>query len=262
MTAGTATVAVPAKRSGVGAWFHGWLTMLRWELTNFRLLLPVMVAVQILVGAGFVLGIGLLFEDIPLPAATYLSTGAIVVTLITVGLVVGPQLVASQKARQVYDFMWSLPVPRSSAAAAWVSLNVVVAVPGMIVALLAATWRYGIDFDIAWTIVPAVGLTLLCGTMLGYALAHAVPKPDITQLISQLLIFTLVGFAPINYPPENLPGWLSSAHEYLPFVHMARVVRDALVGGFVTDAGRSYLVLALWTLGAAVIAALVLRRRR
>jgi ABC-2 type transport system permease protein len=130
------------------------------------------------------------------------------------------------------------------------------------VALLAATWRYGIDFDVTWAIVPAVGLTLVCGAMLGYALAHAIPKPDVTQLISQLLIFLVVGFAPINFPPENLPGWLASAHEVLPFVHMARVVRHAMVEGLVTDVARSYVVLIAWTLAAAAIAAVVLRRRR
>jgi ABC-2 type transport system permease protein len=162
----------------------------------------------------------------------------------------------------VYDFMWSLPVPRSAAAAAWISLNVVVAVPGMVVALLAATWRYGIDFDVTPAIVPAVGLTLVCGAMLGYALAHAIPKPDVTQLISQLLIFLVIGFAPINFPPENLPGWLAAIHEVLPFVHMARVVRGAMVEGLVTGVGASYGVLVTWTVAAAVVAGLVLRRRR
>jgi len=261
VTQATIQAVVPDKRSGIAPWLHGWLTMLRWEITNFRLLLPVMVAAQILLGAGFVLGIGLLFDQIPLLAATYLSTGAIVVTLISVGLIVGPQLVAQQKAQKVYDFMWSLPVPRSSAAAAWISLNVVIAIPGMLVALLAASWRYGIDFDVTWAIVPAVGLTLLCGTMLGYALAHAIPKPDVTQLVSQLLIFLVVGFAPINFPPENLPGWLASAHEYLPFVHMATVVRDAMVDGLVSGVSRSYVILSVWTMGAAAIAAVVLGRR-
>jgi ABC-2 type transport system permease protein len=262
MTAAGAAVGLPAKRSGAREWLRAWSTMLRWEVTNFRLLLPVMVAAQILIGAGFVLGIGLLFDDIPLLAATYLSTGAMVVTLISVGLIVGPQLVAQQKAQQVYDFMWSLPVPRSAAASAWITLNVVIAVPGMLVALLAATWRYGIDFDVTWAIVPAVGLTLVCGAMLGYALAHAIPKPDVTQLISQLLIFLVVGFAPINFPPENLPGWLASVHEVLPFVHMARVVRSAMVEGLVTGVAGSYVVLAVWTVVAGVAAALVLRRRR
>jgi ABC-2 type transport system permease protein len=255
-------LGLPAKRSGFGHWVESYVSLLRWEATSLRLVLVLLIIAQTLMGAGFVLGIGLLFEDIPLLAATYLSTGAMVVTLISVGLIVGPQLVAQQKTQQVYDFMWSLPVPRSAAAAAWVSINVVIAVPGMLVALLAATLRYGIDFDVTWAIVPAVGLTLVCGTMLGYALAHAIPKPEITQLISQLLIFVVVGFAPINYPPENLPGWLASAHEVLPFVHMARVVRDALVEGLVTSATRSYVVLAVWTLFAAVVSAFVLRGRR
>lgn len=258
----TAMAGLAARRSGPGHWWKGFWAMLRWEVTGMRLLLPLTIIVQILLGAGFVLGIGLLFEDIPARAAVFLSTGATVVTLITVGLVLGPQLVVQQRLSGTYDYLWSLPVPRSASAAAWLVLNALIAVPGMWVALLAAAWRYDIDFTVTAAVVPAVLTTLAAGTLLGYALAHAVPKPELVQLLTQVLIFVVVGFAPINFPPENLPTWLADLHEYLPFVHMARVVRASLVEGLVGGVGRSYLVLGVWTAVATGIVVWALGRRR
>jgi len=236
--------------------------MLRWEVTNMRLLLPITIMVQALSGAGIVLGFGLLIPSVSTEVAEYLSTGAVVVTLILVGVVMGPQLVAQQKMQGSYDFMWSLPVPRTASSAAWLTLNTFIAVPGMLAALLAAAWRYDVSFDVSPMVVPAVLLTIVTGTLLGYALAHAVPKPEVTMLVSQVLIFVIFGFSPISYPAENLPTWLAETHEYLPFIHMANTVRDTLVDGLATDVGRSYLVLSVWAVAATAISAVVLGRRR
>jgi ABC-2 type transport system permease protein len=82
------------------------------------------------------------------------------------------------------------------------------------------------------------------------------------MLISQLLIFVIFGFSPISYPPENLPGWLATIHDYLPFFHMANAVRDGLTDGLAVDVGRSYVVLAVWAGLSAAISAAVLGRRK
>ena len=227
-----------------------------------RLLLPITIVVQAVSGAGIVLGFGLLIPSMPTGMAEYLSTGAVVVTLIMVGVVMGPQLVAQQKMQGSYDFMWSLPVPRTASSAAWLSLNTLIALPGMLAALVAATLRYNLHFDVSLMVVPAVLFTLMTGTLLGYALAHAIPKPEVTMLVSQVLIFVIFGFSPISFPAENLPNWLASVHQYLPFVHMANTVRDALVDGLATDVGHSYLVLGIWAVAAIAISAAVLGRRK
>ncbi len=253
---------LPAKRAGVRHWIACYLAMLRWQLADMRLLLPLTVIVQLLSGVGLVLGFGLLIAEMPDQMALYLSTGAVVVTLVLVGVVMGPQLIAQQKSAGSYDFMWSLPVPRSSASAAWVTLNFFIAIPGMLGALFAAVLRYDVSFSVSMMVIPAVGLTLLTGTLLGYSMAHAIPKPDVTQLVSQLLIFVIFGFSPISYPIENLPDWLATVNEVLPFYPMANVVRAALTEGMVTEVGGSYVILAAWAVGSALLAAAVLRRRK
>lgn len=260
------TVALPVGhsapvRTGTAHWMQSYLMMTRWELGSLRLLLPLIIALQIVIGGGFALGIGLFFDEMPARNALFLATGVGVVTLITVGLVLGPQLVGNHKVAGTYDFLWSLPVPRTTQAAAWLTVNSIIALPGMVAALVIADWRYDLTFEVSWAIVPAVLLTITTATLVGYAFAHAIPKPMITQMITQLLIFMILGFSPINFPPENLPDWLVSVNQWLPFQHMAAVIRAALTDGLVDNVGTSYLILAVYTLASALVAAWVIGRR-
>jgi len=248
-------------RSGSVYWWHSYRMMVRWELTGLRLVLPVTVMVQILTGAGFVLALGLFFGQVPPRAALFVSTGVLVLTLVTIGLVLGPQLVAQQKAEQTYDFLWSLPVPRTTAALAWVTTNFILGLPGMLVALGVALLRYDLDLHVSPAVVPAVLLTLLTGTMIGYALAHALGNPMLIAAITQLTIFVILGFSPINFPADQLPGWLAALHRWLPLAPMADTVRAGLTVGVVEGVARSYLVLGAWAAASVAVTAAVLRRR-
>lgn len=236
--------------------------MLRWDLTNLRLVLPIAVMVLALSGAGFVLAVDLFFGQVPERAALYVATGALVVTLVTIGLILAPQLIAQQKTEKTYDFLWSLPVPRTSAAFSWFTTNLIISLPAMALALLVAVLRHDLPLHPTPMLAPAVLLVVFTGTMMGYSLAHAVAQPMMTIVISQMLIFVIIGFSPINYPADQLPGWLASAHEWLPFGPMADVIRAAITKGVVTDLSRSYLVLSVWAAASAALTAAVLGRRK
>jgi ABC-2 type transport system permease protein len=253
--------ALPARRSGPGFWWESYLVMLRWEITRMRTLLPITALVQVFTGAGAVLGFGLLIGDLEREQALFLSTGAVVITLVTIGIVLGPQLIAQQRLAGQFDYLASLPVPKSTTAAAWTTVNVIVAVPGATAALLVATIRYSVGFDISLLLLPAAGLTLVSGALIGYAYAVAIPHPRLVALVSQVLIFVIFGFSPIAFPPENLPEWLQAVHRWLPFEAMADVMRAGLTHGLVTDVTRSFVVLSLWTVIAAFVTGTMLRRR-
>jgi ABC-2 type transport system permease protein len=236
--------------------------MLRWHLTSMRLVVPVMVVVQILIAAGFSVGMSLFFEEVPPRAALFLGTGAGVINLILVGLIVSPQLVAAEKEAGTYDFTWSLPVPRSASVVAWVILSSIVSIPAMLAALVVAGLRFDLGLSVSLAVIPAVVLVVVCGTMIGYAIAQAIERPSITQLLSQVLAFGVLGFTPITFPLENLPSWLANVHQVLPFYHMGVVVRAGLTNGLVSNVSRAYLILSAWTLVAGLVTALVLGRRK
>ncbi len=122
------------------------------------------------------------------------------------------------------------------------------ALPGMIVALAVAALRFDLDLAVSTLVIPAVLLTVLMGTSVGYGLAHAISQPMVTGLIAQVLGFGIVLYSPITFPADRLPGWYATLHLYLPFQHAATVVRGSLTNGLVENVGFSYLVLTLWTL--------------
>lgn len=249
-------------RRGPTYWVGGYLTMLHWQLASLRTLLPLLIGIQVLVGAGFVLGIALLFDDISPTAALYVSSGAPVMNLLMVGLILGPQLVAQQKAEHSYDLLQALPVPRTMTALAWYTVTLLGSLPAVVVSLLVAQLRYGITFTVSPAVVAAVLLTAFTGTMLGYALGHALPDPMTIQVAEGVLRFVVFGLSPILFPAEQLPGWLATISWWLPFGHMAVIVRDSLAPEMVADAPISYVVVAVWGVGCAAIAAWALGRRR
>jgi len=243
-------------------WLRSLRLMLRWEIAGSRLLYPILAVSQILVGAGFVLGFGLLHPNLDSDAAAYLATGAVVMSLILVGLVVTPQIVAQQKMQGSYDYVWSMPVPRSTATMASTTLAAAAAIPGIVVALMVASWRFDITFTLDATVIPAFLLTLLCGSFLGAAVAHSIDSPRVTLLFTQLGMFFIIGFSPVSFPADRLPGWLATTHDYLPIHHMALAVRSSLTDGIVESSARSWVILTLWTMISIAVTGAVLVRRR
>jgi ABC-2 type transport system permease protein len=256
-------VLVPTRlRSGWAYWRDSYRAMLAWQLAGLRLWLSVLIAVQLLTGIGFVLGFALFFDPIPASVALYVSTGVPVINLLMVGLVLGPQLVADQKFQGSYDVLQALPAPRTATAAAWYTVTLIGGVPPVVVSLLVAQLRYDLPLEVSPAVVPAVLLTTFTGTMLGYALAHALTNPMATRLITQVLVFVVFGFAPVMFPVEQMPDWLGDLNWWLPFRHMAAIVRASLTTGVVDGVAVSYAMVAAWGVVTGALAARALGRRR
>ena len=248
-------------RAGLPYWLHSYRILVRWHLAGLRLWLTLLASIQILAGAGFVLGIALFFRHIPAIAALFVATGVPVINLIMVGLILGPQLVADQKLQQSYDFIRALPALQTAAACAWYTVCLLAGIPAVVISLVIAEARYGISFAVSPAILPAVLLTAFTGTMIGYALGHAVPNPMATRLTTQLLIFAIFGYTPILFPARQLPGWLATVDWWLPFGHMAVIVRAGLTDGLVTGVATSYAIVAVWGAIGIAVSAWALGRR-
>lgn len=242
-------------------WCRSYLLMVLWEARSLKIVLPLAMVVQLLIGAGLVIGFGFLMGDVPRLYALYLATGVTVISMITIGMVLSPQLIAQQKMAGVYDYLWALPVPRTTQVAANLTVNVAIALPGMLFALVVAAWRYDLTFAVSPLVVPAALLILVTAASIGMALAHAIPNPMVTGLVTQILVFVILLYSPINFPADRLPRWLALLHEPLPFLHSANVMRAGLTDGLATDVGRSFVVLGVWAVGSWLVTAWVVGRR-
>jgi ABC-2 type transport system permease protein len=260
----TAVSSVPVSEVARGPrnWFRALSVMIRWELADLRMNVPLMIGIQVVVGAGFVLGISLFFKETPTPVAVFVSTGVPVVNILVVALVFRPQIVADQKLRNGYEFLLVLLTPKTAAAAAWYLMVLLVSIPGVAVSLWIAHLHYGISFHLSAELVAAFLLTAFTGTMMGDALAYGIRDPMTVRLVTQVAVFVMMGFSPILYPLSQMPGWLVAINWWLPFRHMAVMFRAALDPGLVTGVMASYVIVAIWGLACLVISILAIGRRR
>jgi len=234
--------------------------IVQWQFRRSASMVPLLVVVQALLAATTVFGYGLLVGTPPPASAAYLATGASTVTLIMVGLVIAPQSVALAKTEGSLEWMRTLPVPRAVFLAADLTIYTLIALPGMALGLAAGAWRFHVTLSLSSWIVLAVPLVSLIAATVGYSMALLL-KPQLAQMLSQVLVFVALLFSPISFPAERMPGWLQAVHHWLPIEPMADLMRAVLIGDQFGMSTRSVAVLAVWTV-AAVIGALVVLQRR
>ena len=234
--------------------------LLQWQLRRMSRFLPLLVVVQILLAVTTVLGYALLVGTPPPGQALYLATGAPTVTLVMVGLVMTPQLVAQARTEGSLDWIRTLPVPRPVFLGADLALWTLIALPGMVLGVVAGALRFHVDLALSpWLPVAAVVVSLTSACV-GYAIACLLP-PQVANLMSQVLVFVVLLFSPVSFPASRLPGWLAEVHHWLPIEPMADAMRASLVSGTFTMSTRSVVVLAAWCLAALAAATWSLRRR-
>jgi len=210
--------------------------------------MPLVIVAQFFTGIGTVIGLGYLMPGIDSQTAMFLVTGGPTLTLITLGLVLVPQMVAQDKSRGMLDYMRSFPVPRMAYLAADLSIWLVSTLPGVILALVVGSHRYDFDLQLSLAVVPAFILVVLMATTMGYSIALLLPKAELVSVLTNLIIFSLFLFSPVNFPVERLPGWLEGIHRFLPVKYAADAVRGSLVPGYSDGFGLALLVLGAWCL--------------
>jgi ABC-2 type transport system permease protein len=252
----------PAPRHGAVRWLRGYLHMLRFEAASQRDWLPLMLLIELLLGAGMAIMYGFYVASIPPRLAAFIVTGTPALALVPVGFVMLPGAIARRKLTGSYDWVRTLSAPRSAAIAATATVFTALVIPGAAVSLAVASWRYDVALHISPMIVPAVLLTSLTASSAGAAIGHGVSDPMVTNLIGNLIIFVVLLYTPVAFPPQQFPDWLVHVHELLPFYNMAIVLRAALSVGLVADVARSYAILGVWTVAGLAFAGWIASRRR
>jgi ABC-2 type transport system permease protein len=236
------------------------LLLAQWQFRRQSTYLPLMVVVQVFMAVATVIGYGLLVGDPDPATALYLATGAPTVTLITIGLVVTPQLLSQSRTEGSLDWMRTLPVPRSLFLVSDLLVWTLLALPGMVLGVVAGVLRFDIDLSPAPWLVPGALLVSLTAAAVGYAMASLL-APAVASLTTQALVFVVLLFSPVSYPAERMPGWLQGAHDWLPIEPMAQLVRAGLVSDAFTLPARSLVVLLVWCVASVAGAVWALRRR-
>jgi ABC-2 type transport system permease protein len=235
--------------------------MLKWQALSNKSILPVNLIVQLMIAVGFIIGIGFFYPEISPDTAKYLTTGAPTISLLTVGLVLVPQVVALGRTAGTFDYIWSLPVQRLVYVAADATIWILVSLPGVIISLILGSIYFHFGLEINLLVIPAITLIAMTGTFVGYSIAHAAPKPEMAQLATQVIIFGIMLFSPIMYPMEQLPSWMASVHRVLPVKYMADLLRGTLTD-LPVNLGLAFAIVSGWCLFGLVATSLLVRRRQ
>jgi ABC-2 type transport system permease protein len=234
--------------------------LVRWNVLQMRASLPFLLLVQTLIGVGIMVGFSFLVPQADAQTALYLSTGALTIGLITVGMVAAPQVVVQEKLTGALDHQRALPVPRLAKLAADATVWVGLALPGLAAALGVAALRFNLTFAVSPLLPVALLLVAGCSVAIGYGIAYAAP-PTLAAALSQLILFVALMFAPINYPADRLPEWLATTHEWLPFTYMAQAIRETVDVPATGVSAMPFAVLALWSIAGLAITYRVMVRR-
>jgi len=234
--------------------------MMTWSWTSSRPWLALLGAVQIMMPVGIVIGLSFLFPDITPPIARHLITGTPTIILLTMGMDVVPQMVAQGRLQGTHDFMLSLPVPRMVLLASDATIFFLLTIPGIIIALILGSVYHDFPLQVSPLVIPVFILISMTGTFIGYAIALGVPRPQMANIASQILLYFIVFFSPIIYPAEQLPTWLAAIHKVLPIQYMAGLSRGTLSDVDV-NMGLAFAVTGAWCVASFLFCYIVMKRR-
>lgn len=209
-------------------WLRSYFLMLKWVFLSNRPWSSLNLVVQMCIAVGFIFGISYFYPSVTPAVAKYLTTGAPTLILITVGLVMVPEIVAQMRLEGTFDYIWSLPVPRMVHIAADATNMFGSMLPGVVLAVIFGAIHFNFSLDISLLVIPAVVLIAGCATFVGYSMAFAVSRPMMVNVITQIIIFVVMLFSPVMFPASQLPGWLQAVHRVLPIQYMACLTRGTL----------------------------------
>lgn len=234
--------------------------LVQWQARRLKGFLPLAIVVQGLFAFGIVAGYPLLFPHLDETTILYLATGAPAITLLTMGLVAVPQLVAQARTEGSLDYMRSLPIPRVIYLLADLSIWLVIVIPGVVFAIIVAAARFGLELDVSPLVLPAMALIVLTASSVGYALAALLP-PMVAQLLTQVLVVFILMFSPLNFPVERLPSWLATIHSVLPIAAMGEIIRGTLAGSAFPIPPGAFALVAAWCAVSFATTLVILERR-
>lgn len=242
---------------------QGWracVLLFRWQMLRNRQLFVLLVTIQIALGIGVIYGFSYLVPHIDAEVALFFATGAPTLTLILMGLTLVPQETALARVNGRYDYVSALPVPRLAPMIADVSYWLLVQLPGTLVTLLLAAWRFHLHFHVDGLVIPAIVLVSLTAAAVGYGVALTFP-PTATTQVTQFLSIALLLFSPIEFPLSRLPEWLQDVHRVLPVTYMADVIRGGLTGHYGVSKSLAFAVLGGYCVAGLAMSARAANRR-
>lgn len=241
--------------------FGDYLTLSRMQLQMWRSEFIVLIVVQIAFTLGLVLGFGYLVPNISKTAALYLTTGTATQSVVTVGLVILPQVLSQSKAEGRLEYFLSLPISREAYLLSQLTVVAVISIPSAAGTVAFGTWYYGLSLSLSPLILLVVPLAILSLAGVGVMVAMLSPFQQLTNAITQLVIFYVLLFAPVLMPPDQLPWLLRHTAGFIPPTYAADAIRATVTSLPGTHLVKSLIVMAIFGAASTAVSSITVRHR-
>ena len=209
--------------------------------------------IHIALSVGLVLGMGYLIPDISEGTALFLVTGTATQAFVTTGLVMLPQILSQSKDDGRLEYFLTLPISREAYLLALITVVAIMSFPAVAFALIFGAWHYDLSLGVDPAFALVMGLSVLSLAGVGVAMAVYMPHQQVTNALTQLIIFYVLFFSPVILPSSQLPGFLQHTAKLAPPTYAADGVRATL-----TEIPGTNLAQDLWVMGAFAVASIAL----
>lgn len=231
------------------------------HLRMYRGQVAFIMMVQCVLSLGLVFGFGYLVPNISETTALFLVTGTATQALVSVGLIMLPQFLAEAKQEGQLDYFLTLPISREAYLLTQTLVVAILALPGIGFSLLVGALHYHLSLSVDATFALVVGLSVFSLAGIGVAMAIVSPHLQVTNALTQLVVFYVLFFAPVLMPKDQLPSWLAHVAVVMPPTYAADAVRGALTNLPGTHLARSLWVLTGFGVVSLTLSAFMVRRR-
>jgi len=234
--------------------------LVRWQFLRFGTLIPTVMIVQTLFAVLVIFGFSMLLPSLDSAQGSHLAAGAPTVIMLTIGLVLIPQNISRGRQEGSLEHLRGLPIPRASFFIADALLWIGLMIPAIAASVLTAEFRFGVDLRLGLSFALVGLLVVISGLGIGYGIGTILP-PMLTEMTTNILIFVILLFSPVNTPLDRLPGWLQQLHRPLPIDDAALLVRATLLHGQPSVGWLNVAVVTAWSVAGFGFALFSLGRR-
>ena len=231
------------------------------QLRSMRDDTVMIMVIHIALSLGLVIGMGYLVPEISDSTALFLITGTATQAFVTTGLVMLPQMLSQSRNDGRLEYFLTMPISREAYLLSQITVVAVSSFPGAFFALAFGAWYYDIGLVADPAFLGVMVLTVLSLAGVGVAMAMFAPGPQVTNAVTQLIIFYVLFFSPVIFPASQLPEALQHVARFAPPSYAADGVRATLTNLPGTHLGRDLGVMGAFAAGSIVLSAFAIRRR-
>jgi ABC-2 type transport system permease protein len=182
--------------------------------------------------------------------------GIMGLAILTSSFVALAMTVAGQREAGILKRRRATPVPASVLVVSRALTATISSLAACALLVVVARTAYGIEppsgFWPVGLLVVLVGS--LCWACVGYAVSGVITSPEGSGPIVQVVMLPLQLISGVYFPASQLPDWLHAVAQLFPLVHLTDALQHAFLPTGATIAWSDLAVMAIWTVGAALVA--------